>query len=348
MTQTLKSMLAIFSFFFLTPYCAEAGTVVADREAEPVTEISYPNIGPSQSVNLASGEPWVSETPRIVGSDSGIEWSLENAPEGVSIDRKSGVVSLAAGHSVPFGASTLKIRAKNRSMDAPCLYELPMLVDPVVWQVRLGTNTSSNALSISGIANMDRFSFLGRMYQTSPTSVQVKLGWGKSTSGNYIDALGGSNPDGGTKGNQNNDWLVSEEIDLQAFRHQPVLKFRMTYNYGKADNNLLGFYIVAVDGSSSYSYDSATDQEQSDRAGSNIDSTPCGLPFVGLEGAAPLRPVTAPGWDNFADYELPIPELYKGHRIRIALRYWNPSDNPNNSRFYRIDASLRIEDRFMK
>ena len=322
-------------------------TIDPDKQAEPVTGVTYPGVSMTDGVSLASGEPWVSEAPRIEGSTVGIEWSVEDAPQGVGIDRKSGVVTLDAGHHVAFGESVLKIRVKNQGMAEPYLYELPFKVDPVIWQVKLGTNSASNTLVNSGISNMDRFSFLGKMYPSSATSIQVKLGWGKSTSGNYIDANGGSNPEGETVGNQNNDWLVSEEIDLQAFRHRPVLKFRMTYNYGKAENNLLGCYIVAIDEQTSYSYDPMVDQEQSDRAGSSVDSTPCGLPFVGLADAAPLVPTTSAGWNNFADYELPIPDTYKGKRIRIALRYWNPSDNVNNSRTYRIEDSLRIEDKLV-
>lgn len=326
-----------------TTLFAEAYSVTIDpnKKAEPITAITYPDLFP---VALKSGQPWTSQQPSVTGSTVGIVYSLPNAPAGVSIDAKTGIITLDKGHKMPMlvTESTLEVNASNQGMETPCAVLLGFSIDPSIWKVKLGKNFSSDALTNSGITNMDRISFLGKMWQASPMSIQIKLGWGiSSTAGGYIDANGGKDPNNSTNvANQNNDWLISEEILIDDFRLEPTVKFTMSFAYGTADANLLDLYIVEINAQNVYTFNPATDQEQS--ATGTLDSKPSNLPWQAL--MAPIVPTTTSGYDKFADYAFPIPDNYKGKKVRIALRYHNPAPHANNARTYRFKDSLRIED----
>lgn len=337
-------------------------TVDPDKKAEPVTAVSYPDAFP---VALRPGEAWTSERPSVTGSTVGIAWSLEAAPEGVSIDRKTGVVTLAEGHRMPFltGDNKLVVLVTNQGMETPFRTELgDFAIDPVLWQVAFMTNSKDNSLTNSGIANMDRYSFSGKLEtnynktdQSTATTIAVKNGWGKASAQTVngitsIDATGinNSNTEAGNS-NMNNDWVVSSEIEIPATSFNPAVRFNFLHQYGTDAQNILEVWIAEIDAQNVYV---KGEQDQNDKG---LDARPGGIVWTPLattnqnDAAIPAKidynlVTSGKNLQNFP----PAPRsfdvsAYKGRKVRIALRYWNPSENNNNSRTYRIE-SLRVED----
>lgn len=339
-------------------------TVDPQKKAEPVTAVNYPDAFP---VALRPGEAWTSERPSVIGSTVGIEWSLDQAPDGVSIDRKTGVITLAEGHHMPLRTedNKLTVLVKNQGMENPFSVNVgDFKIDPVLWQIAYATNSKDNSLTNSGIANMDRYSFSGKLEtnynktdQSTATTIAVKNGWGKASAQTVnglpcIDASGINNAnteEGNT--NMNNDWVVSSEIDIPAGSFNPAIRFNFLHQYGTDAQNILEVYIAQIDGQNVYI---KGDQDQNDLG---LDAQPGGgLRWTPLattdqnDAAIPLKIAynlvsgSGKNLQNFppAARSFDI-SAYKGKTVRIALRYWNPTANNNNSRTYRIE-SLRVED----
>ncbi|MFR9591724.1 MAG: choice-of-anchor J domain-containing protein [Rikenellaceae bacterium] len=176
----------------------------------------------------------------------------------------------------------------------------------------------------SGIDNMERISYAGEIFATGK---QAKNGWGKSSSGDSIDFLGTNLqglPDDYT--NQNNDWLISPEIDLTAAK-SPVVEFSMLYNYGVDNTNTLSIFVCTS------GYVSAAAPE-----GNNVKAMPEGE-WVSLDKS--IYGDTANQPQKFSYSLAP----YVGQKIRIAFRATNRlKQNINNSRMYRI-SDLVIKER---
>ena len=183
----------------------------------------------------------------------------------------------------------------------------------------------------SGIGNMDRYSYMGPIMGT--TSSQVKLAWGKSSSGDYIDYVGSARLADNATLAQNNDWLVSEEIEIPDYGFNPAVMFDISNRYGSDVQNLLELYIVEINASNVYL------QGEEEQNG-NLDSKPSSLPW---ELISEISPYTVNAWGNVQARVYDIPAQFKGKTIRFALRYYNPSANQNNTRTYRIQ-NLRVED----
>lgn len=333
-------------------------TVDPEKKADPVTAIAYPDAFP---VKLAPGQAWSSERPSVTGSTVGIVWSLADAPEGVTIDPKTGVLSLAEGHRMPLltADNFLTVRVQNQGMTEPYTQKLEFSIDPVLWAVQFTTNNKENSLVNSGIGNMDRYSFSGRMVtnhnstdQSTATSGQTKQGWHRSSAQSVnkltcIDFMGINETVAATAGvsNQNNDWLVSEEIELSPSSFHPSIRFNAVHNYGSDADNRFELYIVEIDGSNVYT---KGEQAQDDRG---VDAVPSNLPWEGLAATAggttefPATIASNKGNINTAALASNTFDIsaWKGKKIRIALRLWNPSASNNNTRQFRIE-SLRVED----
>lgn len=334
-----------------------AVTVDPEKKADPVSGVTYPDRFP---VVLTPGQAWTSERPSITGSTVGIQWSLgEDAPAGVTIDSKTGVITFAPGHRMPLRTADnkLTVLVSNQGMNAPYACELgDFKIDPVLWSVVFTTNNKENSLVNSGIGNMDRYSFSGQMLtnynktdQTTATSGQTKQGWHRSSSQSVnkltcIDFMG-VNLTGVPAGvvNQNNDWLVSEEIEIPEMSFNPSIRFNLLHNYGKDENNLLELYVVEINDRNVYV---KGEQAQDDKG---MDAKPCDLPWVGIASSfgdtfpgkmsSNVGTVTSTATKPNA-FDI---SAWKGKKIRLALRYWNPSEDANNTRNYRIE-SLRVED----
>ncbi len=157
---------------------------------------------------------------------------------------------------------------------------------------------------------------------------QVKNGWGKSSSGNTIDFIGVNlaGLPGEEYTNQNNDWLISDEIDLSGAA-SPILTFDMFYNYGVDNTNTLAVYVCTG------GYVSAPATE-----GNDVKATPQGEWVVLKKSIFGNEPKVA---ENFT-FSL---EEYAGKKIRIALRATNRlKQNINNSRMYNI-SNLEVKEK---
>lgn len=337
-------------------------TVDPDKKAEPVTKVNYPDAFP---VALRPGEAWTSQRPSVTGSTVGIEWSLENAPEGVSIDRKSGIVTLAQGHRMPFLTqdNKLTVLVTNQGMETPFrTYLGDFSIDPVLWQIAFVTNSKDNSLTNSGIANMDRYSFSGKLEtnynktdQSTATTIAVKNGWGKASANSAngitcIDATGvnNANTEAGNT-NMNNDWVVSSEIEIPAGSFNPAISFNFLHQYGTDAQNILEVWIAQIDAQNVYvKGDEAQDDKGLDAVPGSLQWTP--LATTDQNNAAIPAKIEynlVQSGKNLQNFP-PAPRSFdisawKGKKIRFALRYWNPTANNNNSRTYRIE-SLRVED----
>ncbi len=184
---------------------------------------------------------------------------------------------------------------------------------------KISSVDTATALTQNGIDNMEWVSFAGEPFVNGK---QIKNGWGKSSSGNSIDFIGvnvaGLPSDEYT--NQNNDWLISEEIDLSSAK-SPILTFDMYYNYGVDNTNILAIYVCTG------GYESAPAPE-----GNDVKATPSGEWIVLKKSIFGGEPKVA---ENFT---LPLEE-YAGQKIRIAFRATNRlKQNINNSRLYNISA----------
>lgn len=301
-----------------------------DKPIEPITAVVYPDAFP---VELGPGEAWTSSRPTVTGAAIGVRYELVGAPQGVTIDNKTGIISFAAGHQMPFAEDNkLTIRVKNSGMDEGFETQVgDFFVNPVLWTVVISGNTKEDALVNSGIGNMDRYSYMGPIMGT--TSSQVKLAWGKSSSGNFVEYVGNKTLADGVTLSQNNDWLVSEEIEIPDYGFNPAVMFDISNRYGSDVQNPLELYIIEINASNVY----VKGEEEQD---GNLDSQPSSLPW---ELVSVVNPYTVSAWGDVQARVYDIPAQYKGKTIRFALRYYNPSANQNNSRTYRI-MNLRVED----
>ncbi len=301
-----------------------------DKPIDPITAVTYPDAFP---VELGPGEAWTSGRPTVTGAAIGVRYELVGAPQGVTIDNKTGIISFAAGHRMPFAEDNkLTVSVKNSGMDEGFEAQVgDFFVNPVLWTVVISGNNKDDALVNSGIGNMDRYSYMGPIMGT--TSSQVKLAWGKSSSGDYIDYVGSARLADNATLAQNNDWLVSEEIEIPDYGFNPAVMFDISNRYGSDVQNLLELYIVEINASNVYL------QGEEEQNG-NLDSKPSSLPW---ELISEISPYTVNAWGNVQARVYDIPAQFKGKTIRFALRYYNPSANPNNTRTYRIQ-NLRVED----
>lgn len=183
----------------------------------------------------------------------------------------------------------------------------------------------ATALTNNGIDNMEWVSFAGEPFVTGK---QIKNGWGKSSSGNSID-FAGVNPDGLPSAeytNQNNDWLISEEIDLSSAK-SPVVEFDMFYNYGVDNTNTLAIFVCAA------GYESAPAP-----AGNDVKATPAGEWTALVKSIYGNEPKVA---EHFS-YSL---KDYAGQKVRIALRVTNRlKQNINNTRMFNIN-NLEVKEK---
>ncbi len=197
----------------------------------------------------------------------------------------------------------------------------------VYFRPAYGTVTPETVLTDSGITNMDRYSFSGEMFNTGK---QTKNGWGKSSKGDFVDFLGTnltSLPDGYI--NQNNDWLVSAEIDLTDAK-KPVVEFELFQNYGVDNTNVLSLWIAP---SSGY-----TKGEQSAEQNGTMQSTPSG------EWTKVRDNITTGENNTSRSFSIPL-EKYAGGKVRIAFRLTNRlKQNPNNTRMYRL-TDLQVKEK---
>ena len=301
-----------------------------DKPIDPITAVTYPDAFP---VELGPGEAWTSGRPTVTGAAIGVRYELVGAPQGVTIDNKTGIISFAAGHRMPFAEDNkLTVSVKNSGMDEGFEAQVgDFFVNPVLWTVVISGNNKDDALVNSGIGNMDRYSYMGPIMGT--TSSQVKLAWGKSSSGDYIDYVGSARLADNATLAQNNDWLVSEEIEIPDYGFNPAVMFDISNRYGSDVQNLLELYIVEINASNVYL------QGEEEQNG-NLDSKPSSLPW---ELISEISPYTVNAWGNVQARVYDIPAQFKGKTIRFALRYYNPSANQNNTRTYRIQ-NLRVED----
>ncbi len=301
-----------------------------DKPIDPITAVTYPDAFP---VELGPGEAWTSGRPTVTGAAIGVRYELVGAPQGVTIDNKTGIISFAAGHRMPFAEDNkLTVSVKNSGMDEGFEAQVgDFFVNPVLWTVVISGNDKDDALVNSGIGNMDRYSYMGPIMGT--TSSQVKLAWGKSSSGDYIDYVGSARLADNATLAQNNDWLVSEEIEIPDYGFNPAVMFDISNRYGSDVQNLLELYIVEINASNVYL------QGEEEQNG-NLDSKPSSLPW---ELISEISPYTVNAWGNVQARVYDIPAQFKGKTIRFALRYYNPSANQNNTRTYRIQ-NLRVED----
>ncbi len=183
----------------------------------------------------------------------------------------------------------------------------------------------ATALTKNGIENMEWVSYAGEPFVNGK---QIKNGWGKSSSGNTIDFIGvnvaGLPSEGYT--NQNNDWLISEEIDLSAAK-SPVVEFDMFYNYGVDNTNTLSVLICTS------GYVSAPAA-----AGNDVKAMPAGEWVAVAKSIYGNEPKVA---QHFS-FSL---KDYAGQKVRIALRATNRlKQNINNSRLYNI-SNLEVKEK---
>lgn len=337
-----------------------AYTVVVDpaKKAEPITSVTYPDTFP---VELRPGQAWTSERPTVTGSTVGIAWSIDNAPQGVTIDAKTGVITFAAGHRMPLLTqdNTLAVKVTNQGMETPYAVTVgDFSIDPIIWQVAFHKNYSATSVTDSGISNMDRYSFSGYIQnnqteanKNKPTTIQVKNAFGKavSTTVNKLDCIDfvgvNDSQTWSDNTNQNNDWLVSSEIEIPADSFNPAIAFNLVNQYGTDAQNILGLYIIEIDAQHVYT---KGEQNQDDKG---MDAMPSGLQWIPLAATphtgSTFPEVIAVNTGALATFA-PAPRSidvsdYKGKTVRFALRCWNPSANNSNSRTYRIE-SLRVED----
>lgn len=336
-------------------------TVDPEKKADPITGIAYPDAFP---VELTPGQAWTSERPSITGSTVGIEWSIADAPEGVEINKKTGVITLAEGHRMPLltAGNFLTVRVQNQGMTEPYEQLLEFRIDPVLWAVQFTTNNKNNSTVNSGIGNMDRYSFSGYIQnnqseanKNTPSTIQVRNGFGKASTNSVnglpcIDAIGANTKNTWSDNtNINNDWIVSSEIEIPANSFNPSVAFNYASQFGQDANNILELYVVELNEANVYT---KGEQNQDDRG---LDATPSDLPWQLLSttdaSAADVRIIvknhstaSSNNMNTFTLQEHRSPlSAFKGKKVRIALRYWNPTSDNNNSRTYRIE-SLRVED----
>ncbi len=183
----------------------------------------------------------------------------------------------------------------------------------------------ATALTKNGIENMEWVSYAGEPFVTGK---QIKNGWGKSSSGNSIDFIGvnvEALPGEGYT-NQNNDWLISEEIDLTGAK-SPVIEFDMFYNYGVDNTNTLAIFVCAE------GYESVAAPE-----GNDVKATPNGEWVALVKSIYGNEPKVA---EHFS-YSL---KDYAGGKVRIALRVTNRlKQNINNTRLFNI-SNLEVKEK---
>ncbi len=184
----------------------------------------------------------------------------------------------------------------------------------------------ATALTNNGIDNMEWISFAGEPFVTGK---QVKNGWGKSSSGNTIDFIGVNPkqlPDADAYTNQNNDWLISDEIDLSGAK-SPILTFDFLYKYGVDNTNTLAIYVCT----GGY-------QSVAAPAGNDVKAMPAGEWKV-------LKKSIFGNEANVAEPKSFSLEEYAGQKIRIAFRATNRlKQNLNNSRMYNI-SNLEVKEK---
>ncbi|MFI3279912.1 MAG: choice-of-anchor J domain-containing protein [Rikenellaceae bacterium] len=183
----------------------------------------------------------------------------------------------------------------------------------------------ATALTKNGVENMEWISFAGEPFVNGK---QIKNGWGKSSSGNTIDFIGvnvaGLPSEEYT--NQNNDWLISDEIDLSGAT-APVISFDLFYNYGVDNTNTLAVYVCTS------GYESGATAE-----GNDVKATPSGEWVVVKKSIFCNEPKVAENVTiSLSDYA--------GQKIRFAFRATNRlKQNINNSRMYNI-SNLEVKEK---
>lgn len=184
---------------------------------------------------------------------------------------------------------------------------------------------ASTATEQNGLVNFEAISFAGEVFSTG---LQIKNGWGKHSKNESLSFMG-TNPEGlpneDEYTNQNNDWLISDEIDLSDAK-DPVLSFDFLYNYGVDSTNTLGI-LVCTGG-----YQSATPQ------GNDPKATPAG------EWETLKKAIYASAANTAEPMSFSLKD-FAGKKIRIAFRATNRLQmNINNSRLYEI-SNLEVKEK---
>ena len=350
-------------------------TVDPTKKAEPISSVVYNNTFP---VELHPSEAWTSERPTVIGSTVGIKWSLVDAPQGVTIDAKTGIITMVEGHSMPLKVedNKLKVQVMNQGMATP--YEVMLgdfKINPFLWQINFGKNSSKNSLTVSGILNMDRHSYSGPIVtnknittQAGATSEQVKNAWGKAKGINdgmeCIDFCGFALKTAlnAKVSNQNNDWLVSGEFTIPAAENiSTFILFDYASQFGKDEENCMELYIVE-DAQHLYAEgDVYEDTKGMNYQPSNLQWRILGTTNTELTltpGAELIKAnhSLAPS-NNLSSFLMEAREFnisdYKGKTVRFALRCWNPQEGTSadmaagtngNQRTFRV-KNLRVEAR---
>lgn len=323
-----------------------AYSVVLDpnKEIDPISAVVYSDTFP---VDLKPGQPWTSSRPVATGSSVGIAYSLVGAPAGVTINAKTGIITMAAGHKMPLELTNnnITVSVKNSGMSTGKQVVLGnFAINPMLWAVTFKTNSKDDALVNSGLANMDRYSFVGKMLQPNATSIQVKNGWAINSNRTMINGLNCSTAEAtaGSTLQWNNDWLVSDEIEIGSFALNPSLMFKFAAQYGGNDANIPGTqvfnaYILEMTDSKPY----VKGNENQDGTTLDLTKQPSNLNWgtpvwtsTVEEGGKVGAPTLAKTFSLAA---------YKGKKIRVAFQFYNVAQATYNTRSYCIDK-LRVEE----
>lgn len=222
------------------------------------------------------------------------------------------------------------------------LSAIKMTDGTALWTVSYIGNTAANCKTVSGIGNMDRYSFLGPITQPNQSSVQVKSAWGRPSSASAAILCYLSN------GVENNDWMVSSQFTIPAECTNPAIKFNGSWKYGSFTKSPVCIYIIDVDNAgSAYSYDDSTDQEP---ASGTASSTPQGWTWTKL---STFKPTIAAGYATYTvsggivtavsggqEFSYVIPNSFKGKNVRFAIMVSNIGE-ATNATGYSI-AQLRV------
>jgi len=222
------------------------------------------------------------------------------------------------------------------------LSAIKMTDGTALWTVSYIGNTAANCKTVSGIGNMDRYSFLGPITQPNQSSVQVKSAWGRPSSASAAILCYLSN------GVENNDWMVSSQFTIPAECTNPAIKFNGSWEYGNLTKSPVCIYIIDVDNAgSAYSYDVSTDQEP---ASGTASSTPQGWTWTKL---STFKPTIDSGYATYTvsggivtavsggqEFSYVIPNSFKGKNVRFAIMVSNIGEATNTTS-YNI-AQLRV------
>lgn len=326
------------------------------KKADPITNLVYPDAFP---VSLKPGQAWTSGVPVATGSTLDLVYSLEDAPEGITIDALTGVITMAANHRLPLKTDNkLTVNAINIAMDAPYQAQVgnfSVSMPEPLWAIKYNTIYSNTATTDSGVDNMDRYSFSAHIQNNqstdkTATTPVVRNAFGRTYDGGLKEAVdfSCSNASNTWAGNisQNNDWIVSSEIALPEASSTflvPYIMFELNAQYAKEANLIYEVWAVEINTTNVY-----TKGEQAQDS-KGMDAKPSDLPWVILatndktNDAVPAKIVSGASLAGTPLANAVDVSQFGGKKMRFALRCWNPSDDrANNGRTYRT-FNLRVQ-----